>query len=114
MRTSTLAVLALPVLAAATAVARDDGQCDTGVINCCNSTEANTVANAGLLSGLLGIVVPVVSGLIGLNCTPLTVILAAGNSCSSQPVCCTNNNFAPNLLQNGLLALGCTPVNVNL
>ncbi|KAF8204671.1 hydrophobin-251 [Pholiota molesta] len=31
-----------------------------------------------------------------------------GTSCSAQPVCCTNDSF------NGVVALGCTPININL
>ncbi|GAB88060.1 hypothetical protein GORBP_124_00010, partial [Gordonia rubripertincta NBRC 101908] len=45
---------------------------------------------------------------IGLTCDPISVIGIGGNSCTAQPVCCENNNF------NGVVALGCTPVNLNL
>ncbi|PFH49489.1 hypothetical protein AMATHDRAFT_147546 [Amanita thiersii Skay4041] len=32
----------------------------------------------------------------------------SGNSCNAQTVCCENNSF------NGVVALGCTPINVSL
>ncbi|KAF9562992.1 fungal hydrophobin [Agrocybe pediades] len=107
MRASAVAVLALPVLAAATALPRD-GDCNTGDIQCCNSTAASSSTNLGLLSSLLGLVLPSIGGLIGLSCSPLNILGVGGNSCSAQPVCCTNNSF------NGLIALGCTPININL
>ncbi|KAH9479147.1 Fruiting body protein SC1 [Psilocybe cubensis] len=111
-RASTL-VLALPLLAAATALPRTNGdgpsnQCNTGTISCCNQTLQSGTASTNLLLGLLGIVLGPVTGLLGLGCTPITVIGAGGNSCSAQPVCCTGNTF------NGLINVGCTPINLNL
>ncbi|KIM46729.1 hypothetical protein M413DRAFT_23093 [Hebeloma cylindrosporum] len=92
----------------ATAVPRGGGQCNTGPIQCCN--QVDTAQNLGLTSalGLLGVVLGPVDALIGVSCSPITPIGASGNSCTAQPVCCTNNNF------NGLIAVGCSPVNVNL
>ncbi|KAJ3524072.1 hypothetical protein NMY22_g11165 [Coprinellus aureogranulatus] len=99
---------------AAVAVASPGGtpppasQCNTGPIQCCNSVQAaNTPAVATLL-GLLGVVVQDVTALVGVTCSPLSVIGVGGNSCSAQPVCCTNNSF------NGVVAIGCTPININL
>jgi hypothetical protein len=60
------------------------------------------------LLGLLGIALGSVTGLVGLTCSPLSIIGAGGNSCSAQPVCCTNNSF------NGIVSLGCSPINLNL
>ncbi|KAF9045364.1 fungal hydrophobin-domain-containing protein [Panaeolus papilionaceus] len=107
-RASAVAALALPIFAAATAIPRNDGDCDTGSINCCNSTMTSSLTSLAQLSGLLGISLPDIGGLIGLSCSPISVLGAGGNSCSAQPVCCTNNSF------NGLVALGCTPINLNL
>ncbi|KAF9057911.1 fungal hydrophobin-domain-containing protein [Panaeolus papilionaceus] len=108
-----LATLAA-VSAASLAVASPTGgsspsnQCNTGELQCCNNVQAaNSSSIAGLL-GLLGIVVGDITGLVGVNCSPLSVIGIGGNSCTAQPVCCTNNSF------NGLVALGCTPININL
>jgi hypothetical protein len=63
---------------------------------------------------------------VGVNCDPINVIGAGGNSCSQQTVCCENNNFVRLLLvplplplltaynQSGLIAIGCTPINIGL
>ncbi|KAF9501085.1 hydrophobin 1 [Pleurotus eryngii] len=82
--------------------------CSTGTLNCCNSsTTAEDKGIAGLL-GLLNIVVSDITALVGITCTPITVVGAGGTSCTSQTLCCDNNNFG------GLLALGCVPINISL
>ncbi|KIJ43469.1 hypothetical protein M422DRAFT_122543, partial [Sphaerobolus stellatus SS14] len=75
-------------------------QCNTGDAQCCNSaTSATDPAAAGVLA-LLGVVVQGVDVLVGLGCTPITVIGAGGGAnCAQQPVCCENNNF------NGLVSI---------
>ncbi|KAH8822417.1 hypothetical protein DL96DRAFT_1560024 [Flagelloscypha sp. PMI_526] len=45
---------------------------------------------------------------VGLTCSPINIIGIGSNSCSSQPVCCSDNNF------NGVIAIGCSPININL
>ncbi|KIJ48525.1 hypothetical protein M422DRAFT_81792, partial [Sphaerobolus stellatus SS14] len=78
-------------------------QCNTGDAQCCNSTSSASNPSTAALLGLLGIVVQGVDVLVGLGCTPITVIGAGqGANCAQQPVCCTNNNF------NGLVNVGCT------
>ncbi|KAK7041890.1 sc3 hydrophobin [Paramarasmius palmivorus] len=42
--------------------------------------------------GLLGVVVQGVNVLVGLTCTPVTVIGAGGSGCSAHPVCCTDKS----------------------
>ncbi|PPQ89208.1 hypothetical protein CVT25_001277 [Psilocybe cyanescens] len=109
-RASTL-VLALPLLAAASAVPRTDGpsnQCNTGPVQCCNTVLQSGTTSTNLILGLLGIVLGPVTGLLGLNCTPIGVLGIGGNSCTAQPVCCTGNDF------NGLVNIGCSPINLNL
>ncbi|KAF9556195.1 hydrophobin-315 [Agrocybe pediades] len=107
MQFKALAAFALgATLAAATSIPAS--QCSTGQLQCCNSTGTAKDASISKLLGLLGVVVQDVTALVGVTCTPITVIGAGGNSCSAQPVCCTNNSF------NGVVALGCTPVNLNL
>ncbi|KAF8875223.1 fungal hydrophobin [Infundibulicybe gibba] len=110
-RISFVTVSALAILATAMPnnPQRPRPQCNTGDIQCCNSVQAVSGSSAvsGLL-GLLGIVVQDVTALVGVTCSPITAIGIAGNQCSAQPVCCTNNSF------NGLVAIGCTPINVNL
>ncbi|KAF5329808.1 hypothetical protein D9619_009338 [Psilocybe cf. subviscida] len=104
-----LTTLAVVTLAAATPTGTDpSNQCNTGSLQCCNSVQAaNSASIAGLL-GLLGIVVSTLTGQVGVTCSPITAIGLGGSSCSAQPVCCTNNTF------NGVVALGCTPININL
>ncbi|PPQ70607.1 hypothetical protein CVT26_013206 [Gymnopilus dilepis] len=111
MRFSAAFSFALPVLAAATAIdlsARQTGNCDTGSTLCCNSAQESNSTSVSELAGLLGIVLPDIAGLIGLGCSPLSILGFGGNSCSAQPVCCTSNTFS------GLIALGCNPINLNL
>ncbi|KAF4621004.1 hypothetical protein D9613_000976 [Agrocybe pediades] len=38
---------------------------------------------------------------------PVDVASVGANSCTSQPVCCTNTTT------NGVVALGCSPVHIN-
>ncbi|PBK59391.1 hydrophobin-domain-containing protein [Armillaria solidipes] len=127
-----------PVLSAVAAVARDDGAaltgrqvitgspvispvlprgggdgaaCSaTGTAQCCGSTESASDVSSGVatLLGLLGVVVSDLTANVGVTCSPISVIGVGGTSCSSQAVCCDNNHY------NGLVALGCTPLNVGL
>ncbi|KAH7906670.1 hypothetical protein BJ138DRAFT_1117362 [Hygrophoropsis aurantiaca] len=76
----TSALLLVPVFALA-AIAmpaeldtRDNSQCNTGSIQCCDSTQSSTDASTTFLLGLLGVVLGPVTGLIGLDCTPVSII----------------------------------------
>ncbi|KDQ26241.1 class I hydrophobin superfamily [Pleurotus ostreatus PC15] len=82
-------------------------QCNTNKIQCCNSVQSS---DAPLLTGLLGLLGIVLQGVIpiGVTCSPISVIGIGGNSCSAQTVCCENNTF------NGVIAIGCTPINIDL
>ncbi|KAL5501110.1 hypothetical protein ACEPAH_9497 [Sanghuangporus vaninii] len=123
--TRVAAGLALPLLAVATAVPRGDtktvtvtapasgstgiSQCNTGELQCCNSVQSSS--SDGLVSvllGLLGVVLGGVNVPIGVTCSPITVIGSGSAGCTAAPVCCENNNF------NGLIAIGCTPISINL
>ncbi|PPQ71675.1 hypothetical protein CVT24_007828 [Panaeolus cyanescens] len=66
-RAAAFSVFALPILAAATAIPRD-GDCNTGQINCCNSTMTSSLTTLATLSGLLGLSLPAIGGLIGPPC----------------------------------------------
>ncbi|KAK0240761.1 hydrophobin-251 [Armillaria nabsnona] len=110
-----LAILALPLLAAASVAPREatnttvtGGQCNTGSAQCCKSVQdpkSSAVQNA---LGLLGIPIGDITAGVGLTCDPITVIGLGTTQCANQPVCCEKNNF------NGLVALGCTPINIGL
>lgn len=69
------------------------GSCNTGPIQCCNSVQKADSSSATALLGLLGIVLQELDVLVGITCTPITVIGAGGSECSASPVCCENNNF---------------------
>ncbi|EAW15259.1 hydrophobin family protein [Aspergillus clavatus NRRL 1] len=92
--------------AVATVSAQNTGSCNTGTLQCCNQVDDSKNLSARLtgLLDILGIDANNLSGLVGANYAGVAVI--GQQSCSAQPVCCTNNNF------NGLVALGCTPIDI--
>ncbi|KAF8838083.1 hydrophobin [Paxillus ammoniavirescens] len=101
------ALLPLALLASASHLEARD-QCNTGSISCCNQVQSAQQAS-GLLTQLgLAAVAAAAGGNVGLTCTPVTII-GTGSGCDAtqQPVCCTGNQF------NGLVNVGCTPINVN-
>jgi len=108
-----LAILAVatPAPAPNTTPAPSPSQsCSTGSVQCCDSTQsANSTSQAvtGLLS-LLGIIIQDITGLIGVTCSPITGVGVSGTNCAAQTVCCENDSF------NGLIAIGCTPINIDL
>ncbi|PPR00076.1 hypothetical protein CVT24_008978 [Panaeolus cyanescens] len=101
-------LFALPLLAAATTLQVREGDCNVGDIQCCNSTQQSNSTTLGMLSSLLGIQLPSIGGLLGLSCSGIGILGISANSCSAQPVCCSNNQF------NGLISLGCIPINISL
>ncbi|KAJ3862514.1 fungal hydrophobin [Lentinula novae-zelandiae] len=94
----------ITVTAPATTTTITSGDCTTGPIQCCESTESASSTAAGLLLGLLGIVLDDLNVLLGLNCSPITVIGASGSGCSAQTVCCEDNAVG------GLISIGCIPI----
>ncbi|KAF8985755.1 fungal hydrophobin-domain-containing protein [Cyathus striatus] len=104
--TLTLATLAVTTLTCQNNTPASD--CDTGDLQCCDTTGTTTTPSIATLLTLLGIVVPDITALIGATCSPISAVGLGGNSCTVQPVCCTNNSF------NSVVALGCTPINLNL
>ncbi|KAF8625344.1 hypothetical protein AX17_006886 [Amanita inopinata Kibby_2008] len=106
------ATIAFAAFAAATPIPGGGdmtNSCNTGPVQCCNSMHESNSAEATNLLALVGASVQGVTGSVGAQCSPLTVIgVSGGSNCNSQPVCCKNNNF------NGLVAIGCSPINLNL
>ncbi|KAF8980739.1 fungal hydrophobin-domain-containing protein [Cyathus striatus] len=100
--------LALATLAAATPTSPPASSCNTGSLQCCNSVQDANSPSIATLLGLLGVVIGSVTGQVGVTCSPISVIGVGGNSCTAQPVCCTGNSF------NGVIALGCSPINLGL
>ncbi|KAK7460981.1 hypothetical protein VKT23_008909 [Stygiomarasmius scandens] len=109
MQFKLLTIAAFATLVTATLEVRQTvGQCNTGSLQCCDSVEDAHSDTVQTLLALLGAEVGDITGQVGVTCNPITVIGVSGNNCNAQPVCCEGNNF------NGVLALGCTPVNVNV
>ncbi|OSD02177.1 hydrophobin 2 [Trametes coccinea BRFM310] len=105
-RAIAVAIAAAPLLATATPLeARQT--CSTGAIQCCQqTTTANSAAGAAIL-GLLGIVVQDVNALIGLTCSPISVVGVGGSdACSANAVCCEDNSHG------GLVSIGCLPISL--
>ncbi|KAL5523251.1 hypothetical protein ACEPAF_1518 [Sanghuangporus sanghuang] len=84
-------------------------QCNTGPIQCCNSVQPATSPECMALLGLLGIALQDVNDLMmGVTCRPLSNMGSGGSGCEANPVCCENNNF------NGMISIGCVPVNIEM
>ncbi|PFH45408.1 hypothetical protein AMATHDRAFT_9303 [Amanita thiersii Skay4041] len=85
------------------------GSCNSGDAQCCNQVMNSSDPGYSSVLGLLGVGLGDITGQIGAGCTPITAVgLGTGANCNSQAVCCTNNNF------NGVVALGCSPINFGL
>ncbi|TFK28605.1 hydrophobin-315 [Coprinopsis marcescibilis] len=111
------AIFALALVGAASAAPHGSessttySQCNGGEVQCCNTVQESNSLSAPLKSllSVLEIDITQLTGQVGASCTGVNVIgLGASPSCSNQQVCCNNNNF------NGVVALGCTPINVSL
>ncbi|KAF9224900.1 hydrophobin [Gyrodon lividus] len=86
-----------------------NSQCNTGPVQCCNSVE--TAGNGNRVDQLLGLLgLNVATGTpVGVNCSPISALgVGSGASCTQQPVCCSGNSY------NGLVNIGCSPVNIAL
>ncbi|KAG6334986.1 hypothetical protein ID866_4100, partial [Astraeus odoratus] len=98
-------VLSFIIFVAANTHLETRNQCKTGSIQCCNSLQ-----QADQVSSLLSEVGVTVAqaadqGLVGVTCTPLTVV-GTGTGCAAtqQTVCCLNTNFV-RLLSRGQVFL---------
>ncbi|KAI0070825.1 fungal hydrophobin [Panus rudis PR-1116 ss-1] len=106
-RFATFTTLSLAAFATATpAVVTRDNSCSTGEMQCCNSVQQANDPSVAALTGLLGIVLGPIDGLVGVTCNPIQVIGVGGGNCKAQAVCCTNNSFG------SLISLGCVPVSL--
>ncbi|ETW76432.1 hydrophobin-like protein [Heterobasidion irregulare TC 32-1] len=104
-------VIALITLASASPTKRTEpaSQCDTAPVQCCDSVQSAGSPAAANELGLLGIVVQDLNIPVGLTCTPISVIgVGSGASCDASPVCCEDNSY------NGVVAIGCVPVDLSL
>ncbi|KAF8187173.1 hydrophobin [Pholiota molesta] len=104
---SKLAVFAVATMAVFVAAGDVKNSCNTGKVQCCNSVISSDTPGFTQILALVGVDASGFTGQAGLTCSPITAIgVGSGSSCTSQPVCCENNNF------NGVAALGCTPINI--
>ncbi|KAF9457570.1 fungal hydrophobin [Collybia nuda] len=108
---SVITMLALPLLSAATTTPTTPAsECDVDNLKCCNSTQESDALTPPLttLLGLLGVNLSDLTAMVGSTCGALHILSLGVSDCTAQPVCCSNNNF------NGIVALGCTPINLSL
>ncbi|KIP07519.1 hydrophobin-like protein, partial [Phlebiopsis gigantea 11061_1 CR5-6] len=80
--------------------------CSTGPVQCCNTVTTASNPQASSLLGLLGIVVGDLTTVVGITCSPITVIGVGSSGCSAQAVCCQDNSHG------GLISIGCVPVSL--
>ncbi|CDO68212.1 hypothetical protein BN946_scf184913.g2 [Trametes cinnabarina] len=103
---------ALAILAAATPAPIPGGgesgsTCDTAPIQCCESVvPASSDSATNILKGL-GVVIQDVNALVGLECSPISVVgVGSGNACSANTVCCEDNSHS------SLISIGCVPISL--
>ncbi|KAJ3873929.1 fungal hydrophobin [Lentinula edodes] len=94
----------ITVTAPGTTATEPASSCSTGELQCCDSTETAGSAAGTTILGLLGIVVEDLNVLLGIGCSPITVIGLGNGGCSAQAVCCEDNAVG------GLISVGCIPV----
>ena len=113
----TITIAALITAAFATPTPQDsNGQCNTGQLVCCDNTQNTSPDPKSFLGSVLSLLDLSLGSAdlpIGQTCSPISVsaeltimggllltsygiqvIGAGGSSCTTQPVCCENNNFS--------------------
>ncbi|KAJ8086298.1 hypothetical protein PM082_005121 [Marasmius tenuissimus] len=104
------ALSAMTTLAVATAVVkRTDGGSGGGEgncpkVQCCKSTAKADDPTVTPILGALGIAVNDVNVLVGMNCSPVSVIGGGNGACSDRTVYCEDNSHG------NLIAIGCITV----
>ncbi|KAJ4474838.1 fungal hydrophobin [Lentinula aciculospora] len=91
------------VTAPATTSTEPASSCSTGPIQCCDDTTTAGSGTGAAILGLLGIVVQDINVLLGITCSPVTII-GGVSTCDAQAVCCEDNSWG------GLVSIGCVPV----
>ncbi|KAJ3493264.1 hypothetical protein NLJ89_g11059 [Agrocybe chaxingu] len=98
--------------AVATSVVAIDSSCNTGPIQCCNAIATPSSATATNALSLVDVAVSDVHALVGVECTPITVIGAgSGASCSTTPVCC-EKTFDTQLSLYQVVGINCSPITI--
>ncbi|KAI0697294.1 fungal hydrophobin-domain-containing protein [Cerioporus squamosus] len=101
-----LALVALPLLAVATAIQGRNDSPPSGSDLCCESTGKASDPSISKELELLGITVQDIDALVGVACSPITVVGVGSGTCSDTTVTCTDNSHG------GLVAIGCVPITV--
>ncbi|VDC00126.1 unnamed protein product [Peniophora sp. CBMAI 1063] len=87
--------------------------CNTGELQCCNSVQDSSskgitdLLDESLLS-LLPLGFANSNTQVGVTCDPIVPEVGAASQCNQQTVCCDNTSFQ------GIIALGCMPINLAL
>ncbi|KAG1727833.1 fungal hydrophobin [Suillus lakei] len=72
------------------------------------SYDSTAAKNAFKQAGLVD-VAAVANAFVGLDCSGISVVgTSSGCEANQEPLCCEDNSY------NGLVNLGCTPINVNV
>ncbi|KAL0564384.1 hypothetical protein V5O48_017665 [Marasmius crinis-equi] len=93
------ALSAMTTLAAATAVVKrtgggeGGGSCTSG-LQCCDSTTTASDPTAAALLTTLGIVLQDLNVVVGLTCSPITVVGGGNGACSKTTVYCEDNSHS--------------------
>ncbi|KAF4581591.1 hypothetical protein EYR40_009874 [Pleurotus pulmonarius] len=103
-----VAAVAAVAVASPLAARTDSYECSTGPVKCCNNMESHQSAKADLIASLLSLDLGGITGQLSLQCSPVASLLGGGPKCSGQTVCCKDTKF------NGLVNIGCTPINIGL
>lgn len=75
-------IASVAVFVAANPVPDIKNSCNTGPVQCCNSVQSADDHGLSNVLGFLGLDLGEVTGQVGVNCNPVTLIGAAGNSWS--------------------------------
>ncbi|PGH18724.1 hypothetical protein AJ80_04377 [Polytolypa hystricis UAMH7299] len=103
--------VALPAPAETYPLVMRAGDCNSQP-QCCNSISKPEDKSTSNLLKSLQLTEKAVGGNVATNCKPISgnivSVDALSDVCASQTVCCNNNSF------NGLIALGCIPIGVQV
>ncbi|KAL4068488.1 hypothetical protein V8B97DRAFT_1972741 [Scleroderma yunnanense] len=100
------AILPLVLLVAAKAHPKARDQCSNGVLQCCQSVQSAYNEQDLLAQHDIAVADAAAQGLVGVDCTSITVAGVSKSCAASQQVaCCKNDHF------NGAISLGCSTIN---
>ncbi|KAJ7573039.1 hydrophobin 2 [Mycena floridula] len=99
---STIA-LALATLAVATPTSRGGTEPTSPGTECCDSVQSASSPAAAAILALLGIDASSITALVGLGCSPISVVDIGNGACSTTTVTCQDNSHSA-------ISLGCVPI----